>query len=112
MKIKNWSLIAGALILTASLTYTPALTQDAPGTKKDEAKRTEGATQKPDANAKPKTAAGRRVAKIDPTDGKLISPYSVAERTALNKQDCRPNNLHKDGLGIHGHYRTYGQWDP
>jgi len=61
-------------------------------------------------SAKPKTA--RRVPKIDPVDGKLISPYTLAERTALSRQDCKPNNLHKDGLGIHGHYRTYGQWDP
>jgi hypothetical protein len=56
MKIKKWSLIAGALILAASLTYTSAFTQDAPGTKKEEAKPAEGATQKPNESAKPKRA--------------------------------------------------------
>jgi hypothetical protein len=112
MKIKKWSLIAGALILTASLTYTSAFTQDAPGKNKEQAKPADHATPKPDQSAKPKTTAARRIVKIDPVDGKPISPYSLAERTALNRQDCLPNNLHKDGLGIHGHYRTYGQWDP
>ena len=112
MKIKKWSVIAGALILAASLTYTSALTQDAPGTKKEEAKPADNATPRPEKNVKPKTARVRRVPKIDPVDGKLVSPYSLAERTALNRQDCKPNNLHKDGLGMHGQYRTYGQWDP
>ena len=112
MKIKKWSVISGALILAASLTYTSAFTQDAPSAKKEEPKSAGNATPKPGESAKPKRAGGRRALRTDPADGKLISPYSLAERTALNKQDCLPNNLHKDGLGIHGHYRTYGQWDP
>ena len=112
MRFKKWSLIAGALILAASLTYTSAFTQDAPSTKKEEAKPADNATPKSDESAKPKRAGGRRALRTDPADGKLISPYSLAQRTALNRQDCLPNNLHKDGLGMHGHYRTYGQWDP
>jgi len=112
MKMKHWLLTAGALLLVVSLTYTSAFTQDASGKKKEQAKPADNATPKPDESAKPTRAWVRRVAKIDPVDGKLISPYSLAERTALNRQDCKPNNLHKDGLGIHGHYRTYGQWDP
>jgi len=107
--MKKRLLIAGAIILATALAYSPAFTQSAPDKKQEEAKPAAGAAQSAD-SAKPKTA--RRVPRIDPVDGKLISPYSLAERTALNRQDCKPNNLHKDGLGIHGHYRTYGQWDP
>jgi len=112
MKVMHWLLTAGAILLAASLTYTSAFTQDAPGKNKEQAKPHNNARPKPDERAKPQRAGVRRVPKIDPVDGKLISPYSLAERTALNRQDCKPNNLHKDGLGMHGHYRTYGQWDP
>ena len=29
------------------------------------------------------------------------------------KADCRPDNLHQDGvLGMHGFYRSYSKWDP
>jgi hypothetical protein len=121
MKVRNWSLSAGVLILAASLTCTPAVTQDAPGGDKEQAKPAESAAPKPadsaaakpDEVAKPKRAvAARRGFKVDPADGKLISPYSLAERTAMNRQDCKPNNLHKDGLGMHGQYRSYTQWDP
>ena len=94
-------LAAGALILATSLTYSSASTPGASDTKKEEAKAAET----------PKVA-GRRSAKTSSADGKIISPYSLAQRTALNRRDCKPNNLHKDGLGMHGHYRTYGQWDP
>src|SRR5262249_21176083 len=93
MQMKHCLLAAGALLLMASLTATSGLTQDV----------------KP---ADPKKAVARRAIKTDPADGKLISPYSLAGGTAMSRQDCKPNNLHKDGLGIHGHYRTYGQWDP
>jgi hypothetical protein len=108
MKTQNCLLTAAALILAASLTYTSAFTQDAPGMKKEQAKPRADATPKLDQSAKP----ARRATKTDPADGKLISPYSLAERTAASRQDCKPNNLRKDGVGIHGHYRTYGQWDP
>ena len=111
MTTKTWWGTAGALILAASLVNTMALTQDTAGNK-EQAKPAADAAPKPDESAKPKRAGVRRVAKIDPADGKLISPYGLAERTAMNRQDCKPNNLHKDGLGMHGHYRTYGQWDP
>jgi hypothetical protein len=111
MTIKRWCVIAGALVLVASLVDTRASTQDIPAVKKEPANSANSAVPKSTENARPKNTA-KRVAKIDPVDGKLISPYSLAERTALNKQDCTPNNLHKNGLGMHGHYRTYGQWDP
>ena len=112
MKMRSWSPAAGVLILAASLTFTSAFTQGAPGGDKEQAKPADSAAPKPDESAKPKRAAVRRGPKIDPVDGKIISPYSLAERTAMNRQDCKPNNLRKDGLGMHGHYRTYGQWDP
>jgi hypothetical protein len=102
--MKKWFLAAGVTALAMSLIFTPAFTQDAVGTKKETAKSDDG--------AKPKRAEGRRALKTNPADGKIISPYSLAQRAALNRQDCKPNNLQKDGLGIHGHYRTYGQWDP
>src|SRR3954466_5739426 len=109
--MKKRLLSAGAVVLAASLTYSSAFTQGAPDTKKEAAQPADHATSKSDDSGKPKRDVGRRALKIDPADGKVISPYSLASRTALNRQDCKPNNLHKDGLGIHGHYRTYGQWD-
>jgi hypothetical protein len=120
MKMMQGLLTAGALFLAASLTYTSAFTQDAPAKNDEQAKPHDDAAPKRDAkpdaksdgSAKLKRVGVRRVPKIDPADGKLISPYSLAERTALNKQDCKPNALQKDGVGMHGHYRTYGQWDP
>lgn len=110
MKMMHW-LAAGVLVLAAPLTYTSALTQDAPSNK-EQARAQDNATPKADESAKPKRAVGRRVPRVDPSDGKLISPYSLAERTAMNKLDCKPNSLKKDGVGMHGHYRAYGQWDP
>jgi hypothetical protein len=118
MKTKGL-LIAVALVIAASLSFTSAFTQDAPSAEKDGAKPAENASPKPDdaspkpdENLKPKRTAVRRVPRVDRADGKLISPYSLAERTALNRQDCKPNSLKADGVGMHGHYRTYGQWDP
>jgi hypothetical protein len=111
MNLRTGLSIAAALILAAPLTFTSAFTQGAPDKKVEQAKPV-GAAPKTDAAAKPKTTAVRRAAKIDPVDGKLVSPYSLAERTAMSRQDCKPNNLHEDGLGMHGQYRTYGQWDP
>lgn len=92
-------LIGGILAVAMSLAYTPAFTQDAQ--KKEQAK--------PAANSASKPA--RRPTKVN-AEGKQVSPYSLAERTANNRADCRPNALKPDGLGIHGHYRGYGQWDP
>jgi len=84
--IKKWSLIAGALILGASLTYTSAFTQGAPGTKKEEAKAAEGATLKSNKSAK-------------------MPSRSVGARTAACKLDCSAGHLH-------GTYRSYGSSDP
>ena len=111
MTIKTWWGTTGALILAASLVNTMAFTQGTVGNK-EQAKPAADMAAKPDEGAKPKRPSGRRTAKTDPADGKLISPYSLAERTAMNRLDCKPNNLRKDGVGMHGHYRTYGQWDP
>jgi hypothetical protein len=91
-------LVGGILAAAMSLAYTPAFTQDAP--KKKEAS----------ASEKSKAVSGRRI-KVD-ADGKQISPYSLAVRTANNRADCKPNALKPDGVGIHGHYRGYGNWDP
>jgi len=111
MKIRYW-FPAATILLAALLTDTSASTPDEPNKTKEQAKATDLAALKPGEVGKPARVADRRVPKIDPADGKLVSPYTLAERTAANKQDCLPNNLHKDGVGMHGHYRTYGQWDP
>jgi hypothetical protein len=110
MKMK-WVLTAGALAIAASLSLTSAFTQVVPSAETERAKSAESAP-KPDESLKPKKTTVRRTPRVDPADGKLISPYSLAERTALNRQDCKPNNLKADGVGMHGQYRTYGQWDP
>ncbi|MEA2982349.1 MAG: hypothetical protein QOF09_4172 [Alphaproteobacteria bacterium] len=118
MKTKAWRGIPCAMILAASFN-TAALTQDSSGASKEsstanteQAKPAAEAAPKPAESAKPKRTTGRIALKTDPKDGSIISPYSLAYRTAMNREDCKPNNLKKDGLGIHGHYRTYGQWDP
>ena|SRR5436190_6619123 len=84
--IKRWALIAVALILGASLTYTSAFTQNAPDTKKEEAKPAEVATPKPNKSVK-------------------MSSRSVGARTAACKLDCSSGHLH-------GTYRSYGSSDP
>ena len=110
MKSKKYLLAAAILVAAASLTYSTAFTQDASGTKKTRAKSAASAASSTESVKRQRAARGPY--RIDPKDGKEISPYSLASRTALNRQDCKPNALKKDGLGIHGHYRTYGQWDP
>jgi hypothetical protein len=72
-----------ALIVAGSLAFTMALAQE----------RTK--------RAAPKSA-----------DGRPVSTKSVAARTALCRADCRPNALKESGIGIHGHYRAYNQFDP
>jgi hypothetical protein len=37
---------------------------------------------------------------------------SASARTALCKADCLPDNDHKNGIGMHGLYRSYSRWDP
>lgn len=121
MTAKRCWVTVGALILTASLVNTMAFTQNAPEMNKEQAKPADSQEQakpadnavpKPAESAKPKKAAVQRARRVDPSDGKLVSPYSLAERIARNKQDCKPNNLRENGLGMHGHYRSYSQWDP
>jgi hypothetical protein len=92
-------LTAVALIVVGSLAYTPALTQETKATKTGEAKAAKSAA--------PKSAAP----KLD-KDGRPLSPKSAAERTALCKADCTPNNYKQSGIGIHGIYRSYAEWDP
>lgn len=108
---KSWLPIAGVFILAAALTYTSAVSQEAPGKTSAKDTTTGVATPSADANAKSKPPAVRRAAKVDPVDGKLLSPYGLAERTAMNRLDCKPNAL-RNGVGMHGVYRGYGQWDP
>ena len=93
-------LIGGILAAAMTLAYTPAFTQDAP-------KKKQATTS---ASEKLKTVSGRRIK--EDADGKQISPYSLAQRIANNRADCKPNALKPDGVGIHGHYRGYGDWDP
>jgi hypothetical protein len=46
-------------------------------------------------------------------DGRPISSRSVGYRTALCKADCSPKKYdQKTGVGIHGIYRGYQQYDP
>ena len=107
MKSKKYLLAAAILVVAASLTYSTAFTQDAPGTKaatKTSGKKVATGKEYYDRPARHATKTNR--------EGKVISPYSLAERTAASRMDCKPNALKKDGMGIHGHYRTYGQWDP
>jgi hypothetical protein len=82
---KKLSLVGAALVVVGSLTYTPAFTQDAKGTKR--------------------TASSA-------ADGRPVSTKSVASRTALCKADCRPENYNDSGIGIHGLYRSYSKFDP
>jgi hypothetical protein len=37
---------------------------------------------------------------------------SNAARAAICKADCLPNNMHPNGIGMHGRYRSYSTWDP
>lgn len=37
---------------------------------------------------------------------------SEAARAATCKADCLPNNMHPNGTGMHGLYRSYSIWDP
>jgi len=116
MKTRSFS-ISAALILVGSLAVTSAFTQDAPKaeTPKAEAPKTEAPTaEAPKAAPKPQSTSSaksmidkpaRKVTKVD-KDGKQMSPYSLAERTAMAKIDCAP------GTGTHGVYRGYTQWDP
>jgi hypothetical protein len=97
--MKRFSRFAAVLVAVGSLIYTPAFTQDAQ--KKEQTRPIEG--------EKPKKVPTR--IKVN-ADGKQISPYSLAVRTANNRADCKPNALKPDGVGIHGHYRGYGAWDP
>ena len=96
-------LIAGAaLIVAGSLAYTVALAQEA--TKTDAP-----------ASEAPKPAAPRRAAPKS-ADGRPVSTKSVAQRTALCKADCRPNNYKECAswgcTGMHGLYRSYNEYDP
>jgi hypothetical protein len=88
------------LILAGSIAFALIAIQGAPGIDKAQAQTANSSSE----SAKPKPP--RRVTKIDPVDGKQLSPYTLAERTANAKKDCAP------GVGTHGVYRGYTQWDP
>jgi hypothetical protein len=78
-------LAAVALIVAGAVTYTPALTEEL---------------------KRKKSAAPRS------TDTRPVSKKSAAARTALCRADCRPNNYSPSGIGIHGIYRSYAEFDP
>jgi hypothetical protein len=40
-----------------------------------------------------------------------VKPKSAA-KAATCKADCLPNNMHPNGIGLHGLYRSYSTWDP
>jgi hypothetical protein len=56
--------------------------------------------------------AARKKQPVD-KDGRPVSTKSVAARTALCRADCSPKHYDpKTGIGIHGIYRAYRQFDP
>jgi hypothetical protein len=45
--------------------------------------------------------------------GRPVSTVPAAKRIALCKADCTPNNYKAStGIGVHGIYRSYAQYDP
>src|SRR4029079_9758219 len=97
--MKKLLLVAFAFLLVGALAYTPALTQ--------EVKEKQAAASKP---AKP----GNPVKlKIDPKDGRPLSPKSAASRLALCKTDCSPKNFNQStNVGVHGISRAFNGYDP
>jgi hypothetical protein len=92
------------------MAYTVAVAQDA--TKNTDKT---AAAQEP-AKETTKPAMPRRSTPRIDKDGRPLSPKSTAERTALCKADCRPNNYKDCGtwgcVGMHGLYRDYDKYDP
>lgn len=95
-------LLAGAILfLVASVAFTPALTQEAKQT--EQAKETKSTT---------KRSASSHV-RIDPKDGRPLSPKSAASRMALCRTDCSPQKYDQaTNIGIHGIYRRFNDYDP
>src|SRR5689334_19981284 len=94
-----------ALATGLSVAYTVAFAQDAA---KEAAKpaAAQEATQAPARHVTPRRSTPR----LD-KDGRPLSPKSTAERTALCRADCKPNNYKECGTwgctGMHGLYRDY-----
>jgi hypothetical protein len=98
--MKKLLLTAIALIVAGTLAYTPALTQETKAAKSASSKATNSKHAK-STHARSKHA-----------DDRLVSKKSLAARTAVCKADCLPDNLHENGIGVHGLYRSYSKWDP
>jgi hypothetical protein len=95
--MKKLLLTAVALVVFGCLVQTSAFTQTADETKS--------------AAAKPATPK-RSTIRID-KDGRPLSPKSAASRNALCRADCSPKKYDsKTGVGIHGIYRSYHEFDP
>jgi hypothetical protein len=119
--MKKLLLASFSLLLLASVTYTPAFTQDAKPVQEEAAPAAADAPAPAEAPAaaeapKPKPAL-RRVRRNaqQPVDaqGRPVSTVPAAKRIALRKADCTPNNYKAStGIGVHGIYRSYAQYDP
>ncbi len=100
--MKKLLLAALSLLLLGSLAATPALMQNA--------KAQEAAPVDPG-----KPAPIRHARKTQPVDsqGRPLSTVPASKRIALCKADCTPNNYKAStGIGIHGIYRSYAEFDP
>jgi len=109
--MKKLLLTAFALLLLGSLSFTPALTQNATPAQ-DAAKPAEDSAKPADA---PKPAPVRRAPRTPPVDaqGRPLSTVPAAKRIAYCKADCTPNNYKAStGVGVHGIYRSYAEYDP
>jgi hypothetical protein len=109
--MKKLLLLAFALIAIGSWADSPALTQE----KSQDNKEAASAATKPESStAAPKRTTPKPAAlRIDPKDGRPLSPKSAASRMALCRADCRPGNYNpSSGVGIHGIYRKFADYDP
>jgi hypothetical protein len=112
--MKTLILAAIASVAIGSLAYSIAFAQDVA---KDATKDAANSAMAQEA-AKPATRPAmprRSTLRID-KDGRPLSPKSTAERTALCRADCKPNNYKDCGTwgctGMHGLYRDYDKYDP
>jgi hypothetical protein len=112
--MKRFILAAVALVTIGSLAYTMALAQDAAKDAAKDSAKTVAATEAAKPTTKP-AMPRRSTLRLD-KDGRPLSPKSTAERTALCRADCKPNNYKECGTwgctGMHGLYRDYDKYDP
>ena len=97
-----------AFVVVGSVPSAPAFTE--------EAKDAQAVTAKPDnatiAPRAKRVAVSRRAGPVD-GEGRPLSTKSASARIALCKADCSPAKFdQKTGIGVHGIYRSYQQFDP